>query len=80
MVVAWRKGHGWDQVTTPHPDFMDRLRKHYSHLVEVWFLARKAAWAMSGCMTTEYCMLVNEWVWSVTSLLIKAGSGHGFSF
>ena len=29
------------------------------------FLAEKAAWALSGCMTTEsadYCMLVNDWV------------------
>jgi len=52
---------------TSHPDSMDRLRKHYSHLVEAWFLARKAAWALSGCMTTnsaDYCMLVNEWAWS----------------
>ena len=22
---------------TPHPDCMDRLRKHYSHLAEGWF-------------------------------------------
>ena len=31
------------------------------------FLGGKAAWALSGCMQTEsadYCMLVNEWVWS----------------
>ena len=31
------------------------------------FLAGKAAWALSGCMTTEsadYCRLVNEWAWS----------------
>ena len=52
---------------TPHPDSMDRLRKHSSHLVEGWFLAKKAAWPLSGCMATdsaEYCMLVNEWVWS----------------
>jgi len=50
---------------TPHPDCMDSLRKHY--LVEGWFLARKAAWALSGCMATDsadYDMLVNEWVWS----------------
>ena len=29
------------------------------------FLAGKAAWALSGCLTTEsadYCMLVNDWV------------------
>ena len=52
---------------------MDRLGKHYPHLVGGWFLARKAAWAQSGCMATDsadYCMLVNEW----------AGSEHGFSF
>ena len=49
---------------TSCPDCMDKLRKHYSHLVEGWFLARKAVWALSGCMTTDsadYCMLVNEW-------------------
>ena len=49
---------------TSRPDCMDRLRKHYFHLVEVWLLVRKAAWAVSGCMTTNsaaYCMLVNEW-------------------
>ena len=47
---------------TPHPDCMDRLRKHYSHLAEGWFLARKAAWSLSGCMATDsadYYMLVN---------------------
>ena len=52
---------------TPHPDCFDRLRKHYSHLAEGWFLARKAAWSLSECMATnsaDYYMLVNEWVWS----------------
>ena len=29
------------------------LEKHCSHLVEGWFLARKAAWALSGCMATD---------------------------
>ena len=38
---------------TSHPDCMNRLRKHYSHLVEDWFLARKAVWALSGCMTID---------------------------
>ena len=33
---------------TSCPDCMDKLRKHYSHLTEGWFLARKAAWALSG--------------------------------
>ena len=41
---------------------MDRLTKHYSHLVGGSFLARKAAWALSGVF--DCCMLVNEWVWS----------------
>ena len=52
---------------TPRSDCMDRLRKHYSHLAEGWFLARKAAWSLRGCMATDsadYYMLVNEWVWS----------------
>ena len=51
-----------------------RSRKNYSHLAEGWFLARKAAWALSGCMATDsadYYMLVNEWVWSVMRLLIN---------
>ena len=48
------------------PGCMDRLRKRYPHLVGGSFLAGKAAWALSGCFTTEsadYCMLVNEWAW-----------------
>ena len=57
-------GTGW---ATSHAHCMDRLTKHCPQLVEGWFLARKAAWALSRCMTTEsgyYCMVVNEWVWS----------------
>ena len=45
---------------------MNRLREHYSHLVGSLFLAGKAAWALSGYVTTEsadYCMLINEWLW-----------------
>ena len=38
MVGTWARSH---------PDCMDRLRKHYFHLVEGWFLARKAAWSLS---------------------------------
>ena len=48
---------GW---ATSHPDCMDSLR--ISHLVEGWFLARKAAWALSGCMaidSADYCMLTH---------------------
>ena len=54
---------GW---ANPCPGCMDRFTKHYSHLVGGSFLARKAAWDLSGCMTTEsadYCMIVNEWLW-----------------
>ena len=52
-------GTGW---ATSRPDCMERLRRYYSYLVEGWFLAKKAAWAVSGCMITssaDYCMLVN---------------------
>ena len=47
---------------TPRPDCMHRLRKHYSHLAGGWFLTRKAAWALCGCMATDsadYYMLGN---------------------
>ena len=57
----------------PPPDCMDRLRKHYSHLVGGLFLARKAAWALSGCMTTDsadYCMLINS-TWSKSRVCIR---------
>ena len=40
--------------------------ERYSYLVGGPFLARKAAWALSGCLITEsadYCMLVDEWAW-----------------
>jgi len=36
-------------------------------LAEGWFLARKAAWSLSGCMATDsadYYMLVDKWVCS----------------
>ena len=48
------------------PGYIEGLRKRYCHLTGSLFLARKAAWALNGCMTTksaDYCMLVNEWVW-----------------
>ena len=67
-MVATRLGCEKTMVVTrlanSHPGCMDRLRKYYSHLVGGSFLARKAAWALSGCMTTEsadYCMLIDEW-------------------
>ena len=64
--LGFQKGMAGTGRATPHPDCMDRLRKHYSHLAEGWFLVRKAAWALSGCMASDsadYYMLVNEWVW-----------------
>ena len=45
---------------------MNRLRKCYSHIVGGSFLAGKAAWALSRCLTiksADYCMLINEWAW-----------------
>ena len=59
--------------------------ENYSHLVEGWFLAiRKAAWALSRCLATDsadYCMIVNEWVWSKSrDCLLRLQSGHGCSF
>ena len=65
--LGFEKAMVGTQSSTPCPDCMDRLRKHYFHLAEGWFLARKAAWSLSGCMATDsadYYMLVNEWVWS----------------
>ena len=62
-------GTGWANSC---PGRMDRLRKHYSHLVGGSFLAEKAAWALSGCLTNgsaDYCMLVNEWSRSRVCLL-----------
>ena len=50
-------GTGW---ATSCADCMNRLRKYHSHLVEGWFLARKAAWVLSGFMETnsaDYCVL-----------------------
>ena len=52
---------------------MDRLRKHYSHLVGCSFLAGKAVWALSGCLTTRsahYCMLINEWAWLISRICL----------
>ena len=57
---------------------MDRLRKHY--LVWSSFLARKAAWALSWCMTTEsahYCILVNEWAWLRLPVCLLWQKVHG---
>ena len=55
-MVAARLGFEKAMVSTgratPRPNCMDRLRKHYSRLTEGWFLARKAPWALSGCMET----------------------------
>ena len=47
--VEWGSG----DETTSHPDCLDRLTKHYSQLVEGWFLARKVAWALSVCVCSK---------------------------
>ena len=56
-MVAARLGFEKDMAGTgggtPCPNCMDRLRKHYPHLAEGWFLARMAAWAVSGCTATD---------------------------
>ena len=65
--LGFEKAMVGTRKATPCPDHMDRLRKHYSHLVGGWFLARKAAWAPNGCTaidSADYCVLVNEWAWS----------------
>ena len=56
-------------LATPLPDCMDRLRNRHSHFAGVWFLARKAAWALSGCITTESadpecetCLALGSWL------------------
>ena len=75
-------GTGW---ATSHPDCMDRLRKDYSHFVGGWFLARKAAWALSGSMRTAdklFFMLVNGWAWLIKVTSVCFGwkwPGYGFS-
>ena len=43
-------GSGWVNSCS---GYMDRLKKRYSHLLGDSFLTGKAAWALSGCMTTE---------------------------
>ena len=50
-----------------HPGCMDRLRKCYSHLLGGSFLAGKAAYALSGCLTPPRVLTV------ACSLM----SGHG---
>ena len=64
-MVAARLGYQSAMVGTGSdnscPGCMDRLRKCYLYLVEGSFLAGKAAWAVSGRLSTksaDYCMLV----------------------
>ena len=51
--LGFEKAMVGTRKATPRPDCMDRLRKLYFHLAEGWFLARKAAWALSGCMAND---------------------------
>ena len=41
--IGFKKAIVGTRWSTYRPDCMERLRKHYSHLLEGWFLARKAA-------------------------------------
>ena len=43
-------------------DFMDRLRKHHSHLAGVWKESCLGSDWVSNI--AHYCMFVNEWAWS----------------
>ena len=54
-MVATRRGHGWHRVSQFSPWLLNlnRLRNHFSHLVGGSFLARKAACALSGRLSTE---------------------------
>ena len=65
---------GW---ANSHPGCKNWLKKHYSHLVEGAFLARKAVWVLNKVGNAVYCMLINEW--AVTSLPIAAESALGLS-
>ena len=58
---------------TPLPDCMDKLGKHYSQLAEGWFLARKAAWALSGCMQAIVLTIT-------CSLMSGCGQSHGTAY
>ena len=64
MVGTWR--------ATPRSDCMDRLGKHYSHLTEGCFLARKAAWSLSGCMATDRRIVLTI----SCSLMSECGQSH----
>ena len=57
-------GTGWADSCS---GCMDRLRNRHSHLVGGLFLVGKAAWALSGCLTT------NSADYTACSLM----SGHG---
>ena len=60
-------GTGW---ATSRTDCMNRLSKHYYHLVEGWFMARTAT-----CLDSETTKIVLTIVCSLMNGLIKAGSG-----
>ena len=59
------------------------VRKLYSHLLGVSFLAVKVIWTQNGCLqakNADYCKFVNEWVWLRSHVSIVAVCGLGFSF
>ena len=72
-MVAARLGCQSAMVGTGQANFcpgcMNRLRKRYSHLVGGSFLAGKAAWTLSGCMTTRVLTIA-------CSLMSGHGQGH----
>ena len=46
--LGFKKAMVGTEWTTSLPDRMDKLRKHYSHLVEGWFLVRES------CLGSEW--------------------------
>ena len=50
------KSHGWDRVGHLPPARLHGKTLKTFHLVEGWFLARKAAWAVRGC-SADYSLM-----------------------
>ena len=70
------KHRGWDLVGQFLPWL--HVKKTLLSPCRGFISGRKAAWALSRCLTTksaDYCMLVKEWAWLRSQALIKVGSG-----
>ena len=60
-------GTGW---ANSRPGCMSRLRKHYSHLSGSSFLAGRVSQALSRCLLTMACLLINEWAWLTSQVCL----------